>query len=148
MRCLTFLIQKHPSDALQLYWNRTSASVLSCKLTVYFKNTFSEEHLWTAASTYDFWLSVKFSIHMINSTREKIEFGCINCFRSIAVLIFVLATALSKFRFRSLRNKMINLVLVINYQFDFQSQFDINVTCIFQGFTEILLNNGARKYMT
>ena len=36
--------------ALQLYWNRTSAWVFSCKFTAYFKNTFSKEHLWMAAS--------------------------------------------------------------------------------------------------
>ena len=39
--------------AKQLYWNHTSARVLSFKLTAYFQNTFSQEHLWTAAS--DFW---------------------------------------------------------------------------------------------
>ena len=64
---------------------------------------------------------------MINSTREKIE----------------LATVLSKFCFRSLRDKMINLVMVIKYQFDFQLQFDVNKKSVFQGFTEILLNNGT-----
>ena len=36
--------------ALQLYWNRTSAWVFSCKFAVYFQNTFSLEHLWTATS--------------------------------------------------------------------------------------------------
>ena len=77
---------------------------------------------------------------MINSTREKIVFNCTNCSRSIVALVFALATALNKFRFHSIRNKMINLVLVIKYHFDFQLQFDINKKCIFQGFTEILLN--------
>ena len=33
-----------------LYWNDTSAWVLSCKLAAYFQNTFSYEHLWVAAS--------------------------------------------------------------------------------------------------
>ena len=43
---------------------------------------------------------------------------------------------------------MINLVMVIKYHFDFRLQFDINKNSIFQGFTEILLNNGMCKYMT
>ena len=34
--------------AKQLYWGRTSAWVLSFKFTT--QNTFSEEHLWMAAS--------------------------------------------------------------------------------------------------
>ena len=50
---------------------------------------------------------------MINSTREKIELSYTSCFRTIVVIIFALATAQSNFRFLSLRNKMINLVLVI-----------------------------------
>ena len=36
--------------ALQLYWNRTSAWVFSCKFAAYFENIFSKEHPWTAAS--------------------------------------------------------------------------------------------------
>ena len=36
--------------AKQLYWNRTSALVFSCKLAAYFQSTFSKEQLWTAAS--------------------------------------------------------------------------------------------------
>ena len=36
--------------ALQLYCNRTSAWVFSCKFAAYFQNTFSSEHLWTGAS--------------------------------------------------------------------------------------------------
>ena len=36
--------------ALQLYWNRASAWVFSCKFAAYFQNIFSNEHLWTAAS--------------------------------------------------------------------------------------------------
>ena len=51
-------------------------------------------------------------------------------------------TALNKFCFRSHRNEIISLVLVITYHFDFQLKFDINKICIFQGFTETLLNNG------
>ena len=38
--------------------------------------------------------------------------------------------------------------MVINYHFDFRLQFDINKKCIFQGFTEILFNNGMCNYMT
>ena len=36
--------------AKQLYWNHTSAWVLSCRFAAYFQNNFSEEHLWRAAS--------------------------------------------------------------------------------------------------
>ena len=36
----------------QLYWNHTSARVLSCKFAGYCQNNFSKEHLWTAASEY------------------------------------------------------------------------------------------------
>ena len=49
---------------------------------------------------------------IINSTAEKIGFSCTNCFRPLVLLVFALATALSKFRFRSLRSKIINLVLI------------------------------------
>ena len=42
------------SVALQLYWNRTSTCVFSCKFAAYFQNTFSYVHLWTAAS--DYWI--------------------------------------------------------------------------------------------
>ena len=87
---------------------------------------------------------MKFSTHMINTTREKIELDCTNCFRSIVVLVFVLATILSKLHFRSLRNRIINLVLVVKCHFDFQLQFGIKkknaYSCIC--FTEIILNNG------
>ena len=38
--------------ALQLYENRTSAWVFSCKFAAYFQNTFFLEHLWTAASVF------------------------------------------------------------------------------------------------
>ena len=36
--------------AKQLYWNRTSAGVFSCKFAAYTQNTFSEEHLRRADS--------------------------------------------------------------------------------------------------
>ena len=38
------------NEKQQLYWNRTSAWVFSCKFAAYFQNTFSKEHFWTAAS--------------------------------------------------------------------------------------------------
>ena len=58
-------------------------------------------------------LSIKREVfNSYDNTREKIGFHCTNYFRSIVVLVLVLATALSKFCFRSYRNKMINLVLV------------------------------------
>ena len=38
--------------AKQLYWIHILAWVFSCKFTAYFQNTFSYEHLWTAASGY------------------------------------------------------------------------------------------------
>ena len=34
----------------KLYWNCTLAWLFSSKFTVYFQNTFSQEHLWKAAS--------------------------------------------------------------------------------------------------
>ena len=34
----------------QLYLNRTVVWVFSCKFAAYFQNTFSQEHLWMAAS--------------------------------------------------------------------------------------------------
>ena len=52
-------VQKQPSRGAfkkscsekveQLYWNRTSAWVFSCKFAAYFQNTFSKEQVWTAA---------------------------------------------------------------------------------------------------
>ena len=89
----------YTKEAIQMLCSFT-AWVLSCKLAAYFKNTFSQEHLWTAASVYKFQLSGKFSTHMTNNTREKIELSCINSFRSIVLLVFALATALRKFCFR------------------------------------------------
>ena len=62
---------------------------------------------------YNFRFGVKFSTHIINSTREKAGFNCIN-------------NALNAFHFHSFRNKIINLVLVIKYHFDFRLQFDVN----------------------
>ena len=75
---------------------------------------------------YDFRLSVKFSIHMMNSARAKIGLSCTNYFMSIVILTFALITTLNKFHLYSLRNIMINLVLVIKYHFDFRLQFDNN----------------------
>ena len=80
---------------------------------------------------------------MINTTREKIDLSCANCFRSIVLLAVALTTARSKLRFRSLRNKMINLVLDTKYHFDFRLQFDINKKCVFQG-----LQKSPCNYMT
>ena len=38
------------SVTFQIYWNRTSAWVFSCKFTAYFQNNSSEGHIWRAAS--------------------------------------------------------------------------------------------------
>ena len=85
---------------------------------------------------------------MMNSMRAKIGFNCTNYIRSIVALVNHANTALNKFHFRSLRNKMINLVPVVKYHFDFQLLFDISKKkCIFQGFIEILLINGTCNYM-
>ena len=35
--------------AKQLYWNRTSAWVFSCKFALYFQSNLSQEHLWVPA---------------------------------------------------------------------------------------------------
>ena len=93
-------------------------------------------------------LSLNFSTDVMNSARAKIGFSCSNHFRSIVVIVFALITALTNFCFHLTRNKMIKLVLVINYDLEFRLQFDINKKSIFQSFTEILLNNGMRNYIT
>ena len=36
--------------AMDLYWNHTFAWVISIKIAAFLQNTFSEEHLWRAAS--------------------------------------------------------------------------------------------------
>ena len=43
-------MQQIYATALQLYWNQTSTWVFSCKFASYSQNTFSKEHLYTAAS--------------------------------------------------------------------------------------------------
>ena len=39
--------------AEQVYWNRTSAWMFSCKFAAYFQNVFSKEHVWVAASEFN-----------------------------------------------------------------------------------------------
>ena len=61
--------------ALQLYWNHTSSWVFSCKFAVYFQNTFHEEHLWMAASSFHnkcfhMWLPIKW-YHISNFIFDK-----------------------------------------------------------------------------
>ena len=41
--------------AKQLYWNYTSAWVLSCIFAAYLQDTFSWEHLWRAAYVFFFY---------------------------------------------------------------------------------------------
>ena len=43
-------LQENTYAEVRFYWNHTSAWVFSCKFAAYFQNTFSQEHLWTAAS--------------------------------------------------------------------------------------------------
>ena len=50
--------------AKQLYWNRTSAWVFSCKFAAYFQNTFSQEHLWVAAFEWNVFKSK--GLHLIH----------------------------------------------------------------------------------
>ena len=38
--------------AIQLYWNHTSAWVTSCRFVADLQNTFSEDHIWRAATVY------------------------------------------------------------------------------------------------
>ena len=92
-----------------------------------------------AMSDTHFSIKCEFKTHMMNNTKEKIGFSCTNYCRPIVVLVFAPTTALNEFRFYS---------LVIKYHFDFRLQFDMNQKCIFQGFAEILLNNGTCSYMT
>ena len=57
--------------AKQFYWNHTSAWVFSCKFAAYFQNTFSSEHLRTAASnTRYYWRKALFQLrffHLVNN---------------------------------------------------------------------------------
>ena len=117
-------------------------------LTEYKRNKWDFEHLlrfWQAwkehllnsrgmnamfGITYNFRLSMKYSTRIMKSTRVKIGFSCTNCFRSIVMEVFAPTTALNKFCVHSLRNKMINLVLVNKYHFDFRLHFDISKKCI------------------
>ena len=39
--------------AMQLYWNHTSAWVIPSMFASFLQNTFSEEHLWRAASEHE-----------------------------------------------------------------------------------------------
>ena len=103
----------------------------------------SEEISMLETRLCNFRWSLNFSSHIMNSTRPKIGFSCTNFLRSIVVLVFAIISALHNFRSYSFRNKMINLVLLIKYRFDFRLQFDINKKCISEGFTEILLKNGT-----
>ena len=73
---------------------------------------------------------------------KKIVFSCTYCFMSTVVLAFALATALSKFRFRSPKNKTINLVLVVKYHFNCWLQ----QKSIFQGFSKILIMVSATTF--
>ena len=68
----------------------------------------------------DFRLSVKFSTYMMNRTRANIGLTCTNYFRSIIAVVFAFPNAQNKFRLYSLRNKMINLVMVIKHHLDFR----------------------------
>ena len=64
---------------------------------------------------YNLQLGMKFSIHMINITKEKQGLRCTDYLRPIVLLVFALVTTLNKFCFRTFRKKMINLVLVSLY---------------------------------
>ena len=75
---------------------------------------------------------------MMNSMRAKIGFNCTNYIRSIVALVNHANTALNKFHFHSLRNKMINLVPVVKYHFDFQLLFDISKK---NAFSKVLLKS-------
>ena len=76
--------------------------------------------------SHNFRINVKFSTHMMNDARVKLGFSCSSYFRPIVVQVSALTTALNNFRLHSLRNKMVTLVLTIEYHFDFRLQFDIN----------------------
>ena len=78
----------------------------------------------------NFRLSVKFSTHMINSTRQKIGFSYTNYFRSLVVLVFALVTALSKFQFPFPQKQNDHFLIPL----------DINKKMHFPRFTKILLN--------
>ena len=46
------------NSALQLYWHHSLAWVFSCNFAAYFQNTFSQEHLWVAASWQIMWVQI------------------------------------------------------------------------------------------
>ena len=86
--------------ANQLYWNRTSAWVLSCKFAAYFQSTFSWKHLWRVASverlviifeTYIHWNTKQFV-----TTKTKIKRALdlslprFSCFKGATKLYFTL----------------------------------------------------------
>ena len=73
--------------AKQLYWNRTSAWVLSYKFAAYFQNTFYQEHLWAAAFAHSkIWETMK--------TTERRYWRCSSIFilnlKQFSPLAFVL----------------------------------------------------------
>ena len=88
-------------------------------------------------------LGLKFSTHATNSTIKKIGFRCTKCFRSVVVLVFALAPALNKFRFCSLRKKMINLVGWLSITLVFGCRLT-SIKCLI----EISLNSSFWNYMT
>ena len=49
--------------ALHLFWSRTLVWVSSCKFAAYFQNTFSWEHLRTAASGVSKWINLLSVLH-------------------------------------------------------------------------------------
>ena len=89
-----------------------------------------------------FRLSVKFSVHIINNTREKIEFSCTNYFRPIVVqylpsLLYQTSSVSTHLEKNDQFSSGVTSIAVY-----------INKKCIFQGFTEIFLNKIAfRKRM-
>ena len=75
---------KHPCrSAKQLYWNRTSAWVFSCKFAAYFQNNL--EHLWMAASEYYGidgtgleWFKAYFSNRKQRISSQDVSINCIS----------------------------------------------------------------------
>ena len=57
---------------LQLYWNRTSAWVFSCKYAAYFQNTFSLENIWRVTSGF-YQKSSFIQRHVTWNPRQKLK---------------------------------------------------------------------------
>ena len=93
---------------LQLYWNRISAWVFSCKFTTYFQNIFSWEHLWVAASD----VKMETTRGPFSSIVKHFQFLC----RRIVIFGVLLLLLMLEFLAKSTKN---NAPFIYNCKFYF-----------------------------